>query len=538
MLCGEEYRYTGVLLVPHQFRYRCHPLSTSLQVQQAGPEEGKRQRRSSELAHPTPPLYTPEPAIPFTGVFAATTYSADTPPRLMYLHDDCSGLDFLVDTGAAVSLFPHQSAAKPGPRTLRQADGSSLPSWGRRRFSLRFGGRDFSFQFLLAAVDRPILGVDFLAKNNWLVDIPSKQILDSTTYTPIFSVRATGNDEFVAFVDVPAPIQQLLDDFPEVVGATLGDLKPQHGVEHHIVTNGPPVHAKARRLDPVKLEAAREEFQRMEEAGIIRRSCSPWASPLHMVQKPDGSWRPCGDYRLLNAKTVPDRYPVPNVHDLSSRLHGATVFSKLDLVKGYFQVPMHPSDVEKTCVITPFGAFEWLFMPFGLRNAGNTFQRMMDRLGLGLPFVFIYLDDILIASPNMEEHKSHLAAVLKRLSDFGLIINPAKCLWAQSTVPFLGHEVTAAGVTPLTRHVRSPGVSAADERACATEISGPGKFLQAVHSVGRVAVGAPDGRLEVVGGQVRLDARDGSIIFCCQGGVGSRGSSMPSRSDCGRVPGG
>ena len=150
---------------------------------------------------------------------------------------------------------------------------------------------------------------------------------------------------------------------------------------------------------------------------------------------------------------MPDRYPVPNVHDLSARLHGCTVFSKLDLVKGYYQVPMHPADIPKTCVVTPFGAFEWLFMPFGLRNAGNTFQRMMDRLGIDLPYVFIYLDDILIASPDMSSHEYHLREVLTRLREFGLIINPAKCLWAQSTVPFLGHNVTAAGISPMTRHI-------------------------------------------------------------------------------------
>ena len=172
-----------------------------------------------------------------------------------------------------------------------------------------------------------------------------------------------------------------------------------------------------------------------------------------MVPKSDGTWRPCGDYRLLNAKTVPDRYPVPNVHDLSARLHGCTVFTKLDLVKGYYQVPMNPDDIPKTCVVTPFGAFKWLFMPFGLRNAGNTFQRMMDRVGIDLPFVFIYLDDILVASPNLQTHEVHLRQVLERLRGFGLVINPAKCLWAKTLVPFLGHQVTAAGITPLDRHL-------------------------------------------------------------------------------------
>ena len=344
-------------------------------------------------------------------MFAASSTTADDGTNLLYIHDDCSGLDFLVDTGASISLFPHQSAGPAGPRRLKQADGSALPSWGRRRFVLQFGGRRFSFKFLLAAVDRPILGIDFLYQNKWLVDVPGRQILDSTTLAPIFTVPPPADictDLSVALVDAPPAIQRLLDDFPEVCGASFNNLKPKHGVEHHIETTGPPVYAKYRRLDAEKYAAAEAEFLKMEKAGIIRRSKSPWSSPLHMVPKTDGTWRPCGDYRLLNARTVPDRYPVPNVHDLSARLHGCTVFSKLDLVKGYYQVPMHAADIPKTCVVTPFGAFEWLFMPFGLRNAGNTFQRMMDRLGIDLPYVFIYLDDVLIASPDISSHEHHL----------------------------------------------------------------------------------------------------------------------------------
>ena len=98
----------------------------------------------------------------------------------------------------------------------------------------------------------------------------------------------------------------------------------------------------------------------MESAGIIRRSSSPRASPLQMVKKPDGSWRPCGVYRRLNTQTIPDRYPLPNIADFSSRLHGSKVFTKLDLTKGYYQVPMSTGDIPKTAVITPFSLFEWL----------------------------------------------------------------------------------------------------------------------------------------------------------------------------------
>jgi hypothetical protein len=111
--------------------------------------------------------------------------------------------------------------------------------------------------------------------------------------------------------------------------------EPTHGVEHHIHTGShPPVFAKARRLDPQKLEIAKAEFKKLESAGNFLRSKSPWASPLHMVPKKDGSWPPCGDYRRLNMITTPDKYPLPNMQDLSNGLDGCSVFSKSTLSRG------------------------------------------------------------------------------------------------------------------------------------------------------------------------------------------------------------
>ena len=132
-----------------------------------------------------------------------------------------------------------------------------------------------------------------------------------------------------------------------------------HGVEHHIVTSGRPITAKFRRLDNNKLAAAREEFQRLEKEGIIHRSNSDWASPLHMVKK----WWPCGDYHRLNIISETDCYLLPNMADITSSLAGGRVFSKLDLKKGYHQIPVHPADVKKTAIITPFGLFEFIRMP-------------------------------------------------------------------------------------------------------------------------------------------------------------------------------
>ena len=268
------------------------------------------------------------------------------------------------------------------------------------------------------------------------------------------SVVRGSHSPTVTSITLPAEFAALLSEFPQVTNkdSVKFAANPAHGVTHHIETNGRPVFAKSRRLDPAKLAAAKAEFAAMEKAGIIRRADGPWASPLHLVPKPDGSWRPTGDYRLLNAATVPDRYPLPNIRDFTANLWGRCYFSKIDLVKGYYQVPMRPEDVCKTAVITPFGLFEWLVMPFGVRNAANTFQRLMDRLLDGLPFAFVYLDDILVASFTREQHLADVRAVLQRLDEFGMVINPQKSLFCQSSVEFLGHHVTAAGISPIQRH--------------------------------------------------------------------------------------
>ena len=219
------------------------------------------------------------------------------------------------------------------------------------------------------------------------------------------------------------------------------------------MTQGPPVHSRSRRLSPEKLALAKQEFNKILDMGIIRRSSSPWASPLHLVPKPSGGWRPCGDYRRLNAATLPDRYSLPHIQDFAARLDGAKIFSKVDLIRGYQQVPVAEADICKTAVITPFGLFEFLRMSFGLKNAAQAFQRLMDTVCQSLDFVFVYLDDILIASSSQHEHQKHLKILFKKLLSHGLLINLEKCEFERTHLDFLDHRIDKTGARPLATKV-------------------------------------------------------------------------------------
>ncbi|GBM70120.1 Retrovirus-related Pol polyprotein from transposon opus [Araneus ventricosus] len=234
----------------------------------------------------------------------------------------------------------------------------------------------------------------------------------------------------------------------------LGDVDTPHNVEHCIETKGPPVFPKARHLNPEKLQFLKQEFWTLMEQGIIRQSESAFASPIHFVKKPNGDSRICRDFRKLKAVTIPDRYPLPHIQDFSHNLVDKIVFSKIDLVKAYHQIPIKTSDIPKTAVITPIGLFEYTKMTFRLRNTAQSFQRFIEQVSRGLD-CFAYLDDILVASEDLAKHKVDLEKVFQRLKDYNLKINRDKYVFGQEKIQFLDFQMSPGGVSPLPDRVNA-----------------------------------------------------------------------------------
>ncbi|GFV97066.1 retrovirus-related Pol polyprotein from transposon 297 [Trichonephila clavipes] len=338
----------------------------------------------------------------------------------LFLLDRKSGQKFLIDSGSEICVIPPSPTMNKSPQSnfsLFAANNTKIPAYGMVRKELNLGlRRPYIWTFIIADVSSPIIGADFLKHFNLLIDLKKKV---GGCETSLFTSCVFSNivQPSILTVDANISFKNILSEYPDLSNPSLISKSASHGTVHHIITTGPPVIARPRRL--------------------------------HL------NFRPVGYYRQLNSVTEFDSYPMPYLNDFAHSLHGKRIFSKIDIFKAFHQIPIAECDIPKTAVTTPWGLYEYTHLCFGLVNAPQTFMRFMHEVLRGLPFCFVYLDDILCYSENAEEHRSHLRTIFQRLSSYGLKLNISKCVFGVTELIFLGHLITPDGIKPLPDKVQA-----------------------------------------------------------------------------------
>jgi len=258
-------------------------------------------------------------------------------------------------------------------------------------------------------------------------------------------------------------VTELINKYSDLFQLQDEELSCTNAIEHKITTTDErPINTKQYRFPPVHKDEINKQVNDLLNNDIIKTSESPYNSPLWIVpKKPDSRgnkrWRLVIDFRALNEKTLGDAYPLPNITDILDQLGSAKYFSVFDLASGFHQIPMCGSDAQKTAFSTPFGHYEFKRMPFGLKNAPATFQRLMDRVLSGLQgtTLFVYLDDIVIYARSLQEHERKFNQLAERLRKANLRLQPDKCEFLRREVTYLGHVIREDGVKPDPKKIEA-----------------------------------------------------------------------------------
>ena len=228
--------------------------------------------------------------------------------------------------------------------------------------------------------------------------------------------------------------------------------------QHHIDTGtSKPIKLRPYHVSPARQKVISHQIQQMLNDGIIEPANSPYAAPVTLQPKKDGSLRFCVDFRQLNSVTIRDVCPIPRIDDTLDQLHAAKYFTSMDLKSGFWQIELDRESRPKTAFVTHAGLYQFSVMPFGLTNAPATFQRLMDLVlgGLKWSCALVYLDDIIVYSPTFSSHLKHLESVLKQIQASGLSLHLSKCQFCKTKLRYLGHVVSQAGIEPDPEKIRA-----------------------------------------------------------------------------------
>ena len=325
------------------------------------------------------------------------------------------------------------------------ADDSAIEISGTVNLLIEIEGKKYLHKFLImpSLKSALLIGVDLWAKLGITLKPPPRSRPSNVATTTKITSEGLNTQTPEEQQKLKEFLERELKKFEKVQGPTD---RAQHRIR---LKTDQPIKQRYRPRNPAMQAVIDQEVEKMINNGIIEPSRSAWSSPIVVVKKKDGTHRFCIDFRKVNEVTEKDAYPLPHVTATLDKLRGARYLSTLDLIKGYWQVPLQPESRPITAFTVPGrGLMQFRVMPFGLHSAPATFQRLLDEvLGPELePNVLVYLDDIIIISQSFEQHLQHLHEVFRRLREAKLRVNPEKCHFCREELRYLGHVINRQGI--------------------------------------------------------------------------------------------